>query len=265
MERAKLKLYAYDYDFKNQDFSNVTFEDPQLESCWIQNTKFKCAKFRDGTYTGARFEDCDLTWAKFINSVVKDAAFGHTDFSNATLGDVIFKDCVFRDVIFANVDLSDCTFINCYFIECKFVNTIGAKVGTFVDDSQFLYIQRTDMPYIPMACPDEGAFFGYKKVRVINRYGQYPGIAKLYIPEEAARSSSTGRKCRCQFARVMSIEGATSSTKTETFEEAVSYFDETFHYHVGSMVYPDSWDEDRWNECSNGIHFFMNRQEAIDY
>lgn len=265
MERAKIKLYAYDYDFKNQDFSNVTFGDPQLESCWIQNTKFKCAKFRDGTYTGTRFADCDLTWAEFNNSVVKDAVFDHTDFSNVMLSDVVFKNCVFRDVMFANVDLSDCTFINCYFTNCNLAHTRGAKVGTFVYDGYFLYIQRTAMPYIPMACPDEGDFFGYKKVKVISSLGQYPGIAKLYIPEGAGRSSGTGRKCRCQFARVISITGATSKTKIEEFDEAVSYFDPIFRYKVGDMVYPDAWDEDRWNECSNGIHFFMNKQEAIDY
>ena len=36
-------------------------------------------------------------------------------------------------------------------------------------------------------------------------------------------------------------------------------------YKVGETVLPDSFDEDRWNECSNGIHFFINKQDAIDY
>ena len=36
-------------------------------------------------------------------------------------------------------------------------------------------------------------------------------------------------------------------------------------YKVGAFVKPDSFDEDRWNECSHGIHFFINKQEAIDY
>ena len=36
-------------------------------------------------------------------------------------------------------------------------------------------------------------------------------------------------------------------------------------YVVGEMVYPDSFDENRWNECSHGIHFFINKQNAIDY
>ena len=36
-------------------------------------------------------------------------------------------------------------------------------------------------------------------------------------------------------------------------------------YRIGEMVYPDSFDNDRWNECSNGIHFFMDKQDAIIY
>ena len=36
-------------------------------------------------------------------------------------------------------------------------------------------------------------------------------------------------------------------------------------YKVGEIVYPDSFDEDRWNECSHGIHFFVNKQDAINY
>ena len=31
------------------------------------------------------------------------------------------------------------------------------------------------------------------------------------------------------------------------------------------MVYPDAFDEDRFNECSNGIHFFIDKQLAINY
>ena len=37
------------------------------------------------------------------------------------------------------------------------------------------------------------------------------------------------------------------------------------HYKVGELVIPDSFDENRWNECSHGIHFFINKQNAINY
>jgi hypothetical protein len=36
-------------------------------------------------------------------------------------------------------------------------------------------------------------------------------------------------------------------------------------YKVGEMVYPDSFDEDRWNECCHGIHFFVNKEDAEKY
>ena len=36
-------------------------------------------------------------------------------------------------------------------------------------------------------------------------------------------------------------------------------------YRVGEMVYPDSFNDNRWEECSNGIHFFMTEEEAKNY
>ena len=36
-------------------------------------------------------------------------------------------------------------------------------------------------------------------------------------------------------------------------------------YKAGEMVYPDSFEDDRFIECTHGIHFFINKQEAIDY
>ena len=38
-----------------------------------------------------------------------------------------------------------------------------------------------------------------------------------------------------------------------------------FKYTINKMVYPDSFDDDHRNVCSNGIHFFLDKQEAMDY
>jgi hypothetical protein len=38
-----------------------------------------------------------------------------------------------------------------------------------------------------------------------------------------------------------------------------------FAYKVGDMVSVDDFDTNRWNECAPGIHFFITRQEAVDY
>ena len=34
-------------------------------------------------------------------------------------------------------------------------------------------------------------------------------------------------------------------------------------YKVGETILPDKWDDNRWEECSHGIHFFVDREEAV--
>jgi hypothetical protein len=108
--------------------------------------------------------------------------------------------------------------------------------------------------YYAMQCPEKGAYIGYKKAE-----GK---IVELEIQENAKRSSATTRKCRASKAKVLSI---TSIDGKEHFEEAKSSRDQSFVYRVGKTVEVKDFDEDRWNECSTGIHHFITRQEAVLY
>ena len=101
-------------------------------------------------------------------------------------------------------------------------------------------------------CPEEGSFIGYKKSR-----GK---IVKLLITEDAERSNATTRKCRCSKAKVLSI---TNAENTEEYNEVISFHDKSFVYKVGEIVEVKDFDENRWNECSTGIHFFLTREEAV--
>lgn len=105
-----------------------------------------------------------------------------------------------------------------------------------------------------LACPEEGSFIGYKKV------GKY--IVKLLIMEDSKRNSATTLKCRCDKAKVLDIEKIDTGEKIES---TPSDYDINFIYKVGEIVKVDNFDENRWNECSTGIHFFMNKQNAIKY
>ena len=108
----------------------------------------------------------------------------------------------------------------------------------------------------PLVCPEKGSFIGYKKCRDNL-------IVKLEIPEDALRSSATTRKCRCSKARVLSITDLNGSEVNVM--HAVSKHDSGFLYKVGEVVSVDDFDTNRWNECSTGIHFFMTREEAVEY
>ena len=98
--------------------------------------------------------------------------------------------------------------------------------------------------------PSEGDIIVYKKLS--------EGICTLLIPKEAKRLNATGRKCRAEFARVLNLpEGVTIGH---------SMYDDTFVYEVGQTVAPkEPFCEDRWDECSSGIHFFITREEAENY
>lgn len=88
-------------------------------------------------------------------------------------------------------------------------------------------------------------------------------IVKLEIPDEARRNSATGRKCRCDKANVLEIQNI-DGTKAAT-DVVHSMYDPSFKYRVGETVEVEDFCEDRFKECVAGIHFFVNRQEAVDY
>ena len=113
-----------------------------------------------------------------------------------------------------------------------------------------------NIPFIPTTCPDSGEFIGWKKVAG----GK---IVKLLIPEDAKRCSATGRKCRCNKAKVLEIQNSDGTPADVTYIS--SNYRSSFVYTVGETVSVPDFCEDRFKECAPGIHFFINRQEAVDY
>ena len=113
-----------------------------------------------------------------------------------------------------------------------------------------------NVPFIPYACPEKGEFVAFKKC---NDY-----IVELLIPADAKRSSATTRKCRASYAKVLSITTLDGEPAKITSVINTNYSSSVV-YKVGEFVYPDSFDDNRWKECSHGIHFFINRQEAVEY
>ena len=116
--------------------------------------------------------------------------------------------------------------------------------------------EAENIPFIPLACPERGEFTAFKKC---NGY-----IVELLIPADAKRCSATTRKCRASYAKVLSIT-TLSGEPVKTDSVTNTDYSPNIVYKVREFVYPDGFDDDRWNECSRGIHFFVNRQEAVEY
>lgn len=104
-----------------------------------------------------------------------------------------------------------------------------------------------------MACPEKGAFIGYKK---------HADIVELLILEDARRSSATSRKCRCDKARVLSITNMDG--QDAGVDSVCSSWNNTFIYHIGSVVEEPNFSTNRWKECAPEFTF-MTRGEAVNY
>lgn len=183
------------------------------------------ADLEDADLRGARFEGADLRCANLQYADLRGAVMECANLQNAFLREAMMEEVSLRRADLGGADITHANF--------RYADLAGAK----------------NVPYMPMACPSEGAFIGWKKV--------HGYLVKLMIPEGAKRSSATSTKCRCDKALVLDIE--------DGLREIINHKYTPCTYTVGEMVYADSWDRDRWNECSHGIHFFIDKQEAINY
>lgn len=108
--------------------------------------------------------------------------------------------------------------------------------------------------FYPLQCPESGSYIGYKKASGL--------VVELEIPADARRSSATSRKCRASKAKVLSI---TDINGNPAGGQVKSNDDPNFVYAIGETVEVSDFDDDRWNECSTGIHHFITRAEAVIY
>jgi hypothetical protein len=170
--------------------------------------------------------------------------------ANLCFADLRYADLRYADLRYANLSHADLRYADLSCADLSYANLRSADLS-----------YANSLPYIPMSCPDHGGFTAYKKVRADRVY-----IIELYIPASAKRSSATGRKCRCEYAKVKNIEELNKGecVATDVTEVVNLQYCRTV-YKKGEMVYPNGYDENRFNECSTGIHFFINKQEAIDW
>jgi len=162
------------------------------------------------------------------------------DLTNADLRGADLSSAVLRGAILTSADLTGADLTSADLRGADLTSAIGSQ----------LVLARTEI------VPREGEIYGWKKC-----YGPMceSRIVKLRIPAEARRSNALGRKCRAEFADVLSIESVDAKTKYET---AISIHDSSFEYALGKRVQCREWNTNRLHECSGGIHFYLTREEA---
>ena len=219
---------------------------------WLRGGPYgEKANLRWADLTGANLYEADLRGADLRGADLRYADLRYANLCGADLGGA---DLCGADLKGADLKWADLRGANLKESDLRWANLMGANLY-----EACLYkadLSGADALRLPIACPEEGSFIGFKKCR--NEL-----IVKLEIPADALRCSATKRKCRCSKAKVLSItnvDGSDAGTDT-----VASKYDKNFIYKVGETVEARSFNTDRWDECSAGIHFFITRQEAVEY
>ena len=183
---------------------------------------------------GADLQGADLSFADLQGANLSGADLQGADLSYANLS--------YADLSYADLQGANLSFANLSGADLSGAKTEGVK---YDNNTSFYALQ----------CPEVGSFTAFKKCR-----GK---VVELFIPETAKRSSATSRQCRADKAIVMAIYNL---NKTISDLKAIpSDYDESFIYEIGKMVSVKDFDDNRWNGCSSGIHFFITFDEAKQY
>ena len=272
-------------NFTGFDLKDVNFANANFESADFSKANLKYANFENANLIGAVFTGADLTYVNFENAKLINTNFiganlscANFTFANLTCASLIgadlsaanFTHANLAKAVFTGADLGGAEFtyanlesVNFTRASLKYVEFKGANLAkSCLARADFDCTDLTksfNIPFIPMACPEKGSFIGWKKARGTESTFV---IVELLIPEDARRSSATGRKCRCDKARVLNIESLDGKNHYKT---AVSSYNKKFVYEVGKEVTVPDFCKDRFRECAQGIHFFINREEAMKY
>jgi hypothetical protein len=214
---------------------------------WISNEEDGSRADLSGAYlsgaylSGANLSGADLSGANLSRADLSGANLSGADLSGANLSGANLSG--------ANLSRADLSRANLSGANLSGANLSGADLSR----ADLSGANNASTAFAMTSITPEGDLIGWKKCRTVD--GGYC-IIKLKIPMDAKRSNASGRKCRAEWAEVLEVDGA---------ETGISSHNNAVKYVVGQKVTPDKWDDNRWNECSSGIHFFITREEAEAY
>ena len=225
---AVLEAIRCDANLHGANLSDADLSDADLCGANLSGADLRGANLR-----GANLRGANLSGANLRSADLSCADLSGVNLRGANLCDADLCDADLRDADLRGADLRSA--------DLRSANLSGADLRS----AKGCYL----------SCPTEGSFIGWKKAS--------GHIVKLRIPEDARRSSATGHKCRCDKAYVMEIQNMDGTKATE--DTVRSDYGQNFVYTVGATVEVPDFDDNRWSECAPGIHFFIDRREAVEY
>ena len=244
-----------DTNLRGTDLRGANLRGAYLLNADLSGVNLRGTDLRGANLCGTDLRGANLCGADLLNADLSEAALTNTDLRGTNLRGTNLRSTFLLNADLSTADLSGANMQNADLSGANMQNADLSGANLHNADLR----GAKNVPYIPMVCPEEGDFIGWKKAEG----NKNKVIVKLHIPSDAKRSSATTRKCRCSKAEVIAIYNLDGTEAGET--TCHSDYDKNFIYEVGKAVEVTDFSEDRWDECSQGIHFFISRQEAINY
>ena len=188
------------------------------------------------------FDGCNLNGTDFSGSKLDNVAFYDNDLRNMKLNGCLVRGCSFRFQDMTGIDLSG-------------ANIYASVLEDAVNQDKVIYDEKTR--WYEMSCPEFGKpFIAWKCCTDLR-------VVMMLVPADAKRCMATMETGRVSKVKVLSIK---SIDEKESYTWAQSTVDSDFYYEVGKWLEPaNGFQEDRWKDSSPGIHFFLDRQQCVDY
>ena len=247
--------------------SDIVFPE-KLKYISFKGCKFESREFEDIEFFSCEFIMCGMPYMTFINCKFTRFVFSYTNLCNSTFASCQF-DCGWFD--FVNLNNINCAYTNFeYFrmfnssFNCsKFANCeFDIDCQENCDFTKAVFVETNFN--VPSHVPDTGSFIGWKKAKISHDKcddDEYY-IVKLKIPEDARRSNAGMSKCRADKAYVEDIQDLDGNSVDKVVE---SMWDSKFKYQKWQIVTEPNFCENRFEECARGIHFFLNRDDAVNF
>ena len=258
LDAHKLWLFGIDgrkADLRNANLNGADLRYTNLSGADLSGADLSGADLRYAYLSGADLSGADLSDADLSDADLRYSNLMDVDLSSADLSgaDLSGADLTHASLRYADLRGANLTHASLRYADLRGANLMDADLMDA--DLRYANLRHADINY-PISCPEKGSFIGFKKCRDSL-------IVELEITDDSLRCSATGRKCRCSKAKVISITNLNGTQADVNVAHSIKNYD--FIYKVGEIVEVKDFDTNRWNECSNGIHFFTDRNSAVNY
>jgi uncharacterized protein YjbI with pentapeptide repeats len=235
-------------DLRGANLNGVDIRGADLSRADLRGVNLRGADLRGANLNGVDIRGADLRRANLNGVDIRGA-----DLRGANLNGVDIRGADLRRVNFSRANLNGVDLLNA---DLRRANLNGVDIrGADLSRADLRDANIKQIEHQFQIIPMEGSFIAWKKLA-------HGCLAKIEIPTKSPRTFSLiGRKCRAKYVKTLEI----TDPQGDKIKECPGKRDRSIIYKVGMLTHSDKWDNNKLIECTHGIHFFISKQEALDW